>query len=108
MAVLDVQKINQNGVSPSFVAADSLGDEFKNDGKTVLHVKNGGAASINLTINSQQLCNFGFDHDHSISVPAGGDRMLGPFDRTRFNSDTGNVAVSYSDVTSVTVSAIAI
>jgi hypothetical protein len=108
MAVLDKQNINSNGVAPTFSVASSTGDEFKNDENTFLHVKNGGAASITVTINSQQLCNHGSTHNLSISIPAGGERMIGPFNRTRFNNDTGNVEVGYSDVTSVTVAAISI
>jgi hypothetical protein len=52
MAVLEKQKINSNGVAPTFVAASATGDQFKNDGNTLLHVKNGSAASITVTINS--------------------------------------------------------
>jgi hypothetical protein len=108
MAVLDKQKINSNGVAPTFSAASATGDQFKNDENTFLHVKNGSAASITVTISSQETCNHGFVHHLSIAVPAGGERMVGPFNRTRFNNDTGNVEVSYSAVTTVTVAAISI
>jgi hypothetical protein len=108
MTILNVLRVNQNGANPAFVAASSTGDEFPNDGKTMFHVKNSGAASITITVNSSQPCNYGFDHDHTVTVPNGGERMIGPFDRTRFNNSVGNVEVSYSAVTSVTVAAISI
>lgn len=107
MADLSVQTITTNGLSPTFSSADAAGDEFVNDGRTFLHVKNGGASSIDVTIDSKQQCSFGFDHDITVSVPAGGERLIGPFPTSRFNdSQTGKASVSYSDVTSVTVAAI--
>lgn len=108
LAVLTKQKINANGVAPSFTAASATGDEMPNDGNTVCHVKNGSASSITVTINSQEKCSQGFDHDLTITVPASGERMIGPFSRTRFNNTNGNVEVSYSAVTSVTVAALSI
>lgn len=107
MALLNVQKASLTGLAPAFVAASAGGDSFVNDGKTVLHVKNGGASEITVTINSQQPCNYGFDHDVVVAVPAGGERIIGPFRQDRFNDANGQVAVTYSAVTSVTVAAIA-
>lgn len=52
MAVLTVQQVNLDGISPTFVAADAGGDEFVNSGKAVLHVKNDGTNSITVTVNS--------------------------------------------------------
>ncbi|MBC7193861.1 hypothetical protein [Marinobacter sp.] len=107
MALLNVQKASLTGLAPTFVAASAGGDSFVNDGKTVLHVKNGGASEITVTVNSQQPCNYGFDHDVTVAVPAGGERIIGPFRQDRFNNSDGQVMVSYSAVTSVTVAAIA-
>lgn len=104
MADLTIQKINQTGIAPSFVAASSVGDTFANDGKTFLHVKNGGASPITVTIDSVAPCNYGFDHDVQVTVGAGAEQIIGPFETYRFNTD-GKVSVSYSGVTSVTVAA---
>lgn len=106
MGNLIINRITQNGVNPTFVPASVGGDTFVNDGKTFLHVKNGGAAAITVTMNSQKLCNYGFDHDHPISVPAGSELMIGPFDRLRFNNNTNSISITYSAVTTVTVAAI--
>lgn len=108
MAVLTVQKVAQSGLAPSFGAAASGGDEFANGGRTMLHVKNGGGASITVTITSVKQCDQGSTHNVQVSVPAGGERVIGPFDPTRFNNSSGRVAVSYSAVTSVTVAALEI
>jgi hypothetical protein len=52
-----------------------------------------------VTVDSVAPCNYGFDHDYSVSVPAGGERILGPFPIGRFGV---NVAVAHSFITTVT------
>lgn len=106
MATLAVQKVTLNGLGPSFVAASVGGDEFINTGRVMLYVKNGGASAVDVTINSQTQCNYGFDHDVVVSIPAGGERIVGPFPKTRFDDANGKVQIAYSDVTSITVAAI--
>lgn len=106
MAQLNVQGTGLTGLAPTYQAADAVGDSFANNGRTFIHVKNGGAASITVTVDSQQSCSQGFDHDVAVAVPAGAERMIGPFNQARFNDANGNVLVFYSAVTSVTVAAI--
>lgn len=105
MAVLSVQSITQAGIAPTFSAAGAAGDSFSNNEKTYFHVKNGGASSITVTVDSFTKCNHGFDHDITITVPASGERIIGPFPSARFNDDSSKVNVTYSAVTSVTVAA---
>ena len=107
MALLTVQSISGEGVSPTFRAATASGDTFPNDGRTMLHIKNGGTAAVTVTFDSVEKCNFGFDHDLTVSIPASGERIVGPFDPARFNNKVnGLVSVTYSGVTTVTVSAL--
>lgn len=108
MATLTVQESKYDTpVQPSLVAAAAGGDEFDNDGKTWLRVDNGGAPDVNVTINSQKNCNFGFDHDSGPhTVPSGETRIIGPFNTDRFNDSNGRCQVTYDDVTSVTVAVI--
>lgn len=103
MAVLTVQEATLTGVAPTYVAADAAGDSFPNLSGTVLSVKNASAAAITVTVNSTAPCNYGFDHDVAVSVPAGSERTIGPFEARRFGSSVG---VAYSAVTSVTVAAL--
>lgn len=102
MALLAVQLISHAGLNPAFAAADVAGDTFGNDGSTSLHVKNGGAGAITVTVGSDKLCDQGFDHDIAVNVPVGAERLIGPFRPKRFG---GVAAVTYSGVTSVTVAA---
>ncbi len=107
MATLTVQQTDLDGTVPSYVAAIGGGDEFLNDGRTMLHLKNGSGSPITVTVNSLVACNQGSDHDSITSVGAGAEAMIGPFNETRFNdSSTGRAAITYSGVTSLTIAAI--
>jgi hypothetical protein len=103
MAVLTPVSPGLTGAIEAFVAASAGGDSFPNDGHTMLHVKNGSGASINVTITSLVNCNQGVNHPVVVAVPAASERIIGPFDQTRFGT---SVAVAYSAVTTVTVAAV--
>lgn len=102
MAVLTVKQISLTGLNPAPAAAAAGGDSFANNGKTYLYVNNGGGGQITATIDAVSNCNFGFDHDAAVAVPAGETRLIGPFPTNRFGPTCG---VTYSGVTSVTVEA---
>jgi len=108
MAELTVQKVGLSGLNPAFVAADSAGDSFANEGRVFLHVKNGDTVDRIVTIDSVQSCNFGFDHDITVTVLAGEDSQIGPFSTIRFNNENRLVNVTYDAVISTTVAAIQI
>ena len=106
MAVLTVQKPTADTpVVLNFTAASSGGDQFTNTGRERLHVKNGGAGAVTVTITAHKACSQGFLH-HSVQsvAPTGAsDEVLGPFDVFRFNDATNAVLIGYSGVASVTV-----
>lgn len=103
MAQLNVQKTTLSGVAPAFAAADAGGDTFANTGREYLHVKNASAGAVTVTVDAVRSCDQGFDHNASVSVPAGGERVLGPFTKHRFG---GVASVSYTAVASVTVAVV--
>jgi hypothetical protein len=103
MGTLAAQVIVLAGVTPSLAAASAGGDQWANTGREYLHIKNAGGSSIDVTVNSQKTCNQGFDHDVTVAVPNGEERLVGPFPKERFNDENGYAQVSYSDVTSVTI-----
>ncbi len=112
MATLTVQTIDSSdtttGLTPVYDAADAgLSDEFVNNGRTFLHVKNGGGGAIVITVNSRLNCDQGFDHNYVVNLGAGNEAMIGSFSNPRFtNTTTGRTTVSYDSVSSVTVAAI--
>lgn len=105
MATLALQQIANTGIVPTFAAAAGAGDEFPNNGKTYIEVINGGGSPINVTIASQyQNPPPGTDNeDIVVAVANGVQKKIGPFNQVGFNDADGNVQVTYSGVTSVTV-----
>ena len=101
MAALTTTKMAVTGIDPSsyLTAAAGGGDTFVNDGNTFFHALNSDASSTNIT--------FGAPVDVVVAVPASGRRLIGPFSTARFNDSSGNVQVSYSSVTSLTVAPVA-
>jgi hypothetical protein len=106
MATLTVTNITLSGGTPSFVSADSAGDLFANTGGTTMfHVKNSDSSSHNVTFDCQKPCNYGYDHDVVGAVPAGEERIIGPFTTYRWNNADGKVSATYDAVTGLTVAA---
>lgn len=106
MAVLTVQAPSMGGLEPVYTDAAASGDTFGNQGNVCLFVQNGGEATIDLTFVAQNKCNQGHLHDLKVSVEAGKEKVIGPFEPTRFNDTTSMVHVNYSAVDSVKVAAI--
>lgn len=99
-----VQRIDKDGLTPSYTGSLSAANtyQFYNDGRVFLHVKNGGGSPDTVTITAQKSVD-GLDvPDRTVSVPAGEERMIGPFDRSVFNDANGLVNVTHSFITSVT------
>lgn len=105
MADLSIQEITRAGLKPAFVAAEAAGDKFINNGKSYAEVINGGAGAINVTVDSIAPCDQGFDHNEVINIPATEQRKIGPFGKPRFNDTVAKIALTYDDVTSVTIGA---
>lgn len=108
MADLTVQEISRSGLKPTMVACAAGGDAFVNGGKSFLLVNNADVADHDVSIDSQVLCDQGFDHNITVNVPAGEERLIGPFPAKRFNDVNGKSQISYpgGDVTSLTIAAI--
>lgn len=107
MAQLTIQTIARTGLEAAYVAAAALGDEFLNNHRTFLHIKNGGGASIDVTFAVQDTVDGLAVTARTVAVPGGEERMIGPFGPEYDDAHT-NVKVTYSDVTTVTVAAISL
>ena len=108
MATLTIKQAALTGTDPAYEAANAGGDEFTVGAKTYLHVKNGGGGSITVTVDSKVNCDQGSDHNSVTSVPAGGERIIGPFEDVQRWGDASSkrAAITYSGVTSVTIAAL--
>ena len=103
MALLATQVPLPSGLAPAYAAASAGGDTYTPGANVVLHAKNGSGAAITVTVDSRVLCSQGVDHDLAVSVPAAGERMIGPLTPGRFGDSSGIGGITYSGVTNLTV-----
>lgn len=105
---LTAQEVVTTGLSASYVAATVDGHMFVCNQRRILHVKNGGAGALTVTVQTDLTRDGNLAlPDRTVSIPAGEDRFIGPFDAStyqqRSGADAGKVYVDYSVQTSVTV-----
>lgn len=105
MAILTSQHVTLAGLTTSFAAASGGGDKFAPGNNVMLHVKNGGGSPVTVTVDSKTPSNWGSDANVVVSVPASGEKEIGPFGPGRFAGSDGLADVTYSGTTSVTVAA---
>lgn len=103
------QTIAGTGLAPAYTAANVDGHAVLNRGEMFLHVKNGGAAPVNVTLVTPSTVRGRAVADDVVAVPAAGERMIGPFDPNLFDfgsgADANKMHVDFSAVTSVTLGA---
>lgn len=100
--------------SPSVNSAVSLGavaagtsDQFLNDGRILLYVKNTNASSRTITVVTGGVVAGSIAiADVTFSVAQNEEKVIGPFPPRYFNNGNGYVVVSYSATAGVTVAAI--
>lgn len=110
MATLSVQSIVRTGLNPSLASAANGGDAFANDGRTFLRVVNANVGAARTITIASQLAASAVPQgtaktDLTVSVPASGERWIGPFDPAAFNDANGRVVATYSSEADLTVGA---
>lgn len=108
-AALTVKQVERTtGLTPAYEAAQAPGsgsNYFANDGRTFLHIKNGGGAPITATFQTPGDVNGLAIADLVITVNNATEKMVGPLEPSIFNQADGTVYVDWSAVTTVTVMA---
>ena len=102
-SVQQIQRIS--GLTPSYTAAQAPGsgsNAFQNEGKTCIHIKNGSGSSMTATFQTAATLNDLAVADLVITVGAGAEKLVGPFEPGIFNQSDGKVYVDWSLETSVT------
>lgn len=96
------QSIQRAGAIPTYNPATVTdGDSFVNDGRTWVHVKNGSASPVTLTIAVPQTVD-GLDvADRTVSVAAGAEKVIGPFPTTTYNQIDSSVWLNWSAVADI-------
>lgn len=111
MALLTAQVTTLTGLEPTFTAASAGGDTFATTGKELLYIKNAGAATRTVTVNDPNTTGptgaKAFDADVDIVIPAGEERVAGPFTAARFRDTADNeVHMTYSSEADLTLALI--
>lgn len=95
-SLLPAQQLALAGLKPTYAAADvANGSYFPNQGNVFLHVKGGGAPST-ITLSVPQKANGVTIGNHTVSVPAGEEWMIGFLPGFPFNQSDGSVYVDFS------------
>lgn len=103
MATLAVAVAVRTGIDMAGVAATSGGDQFPNTGREYLQIFNGDSGSHTVTPVTQLAPDGQTVSALTVAVPAGATKVIGPFPPGVYNDVNGNVQLTYSAVTSVTV-----
>ena len=105
MAALTSVSESQQGISVAAVAAAGGGDTFTNTGRTRLLIFNGSGGSITVTvITSGTEPKTGLAiADASVVIPSGEDHIVKPMPVSVYGT---TVSITYSGVTSLTISVI--
>ncbi|MFJ8603390.1 hypothetical protein ACIREM_32730 [Streptomyces shenzhenensis] len=109
MATLTTQTIGLSGLGATYANAAAGGDKCQVGDRTFLHVKNGAASNITVTLTATAAVRGQAVSNLTVAVPASGDRMIGPLPADLLASPTdGLCAIGYSASASVTVAALRI
>lgn len=112
MGTLTVQSPGESGADITFAAADAGGDvAANNEHDVVLLVKNDDASGKTVTITAQKTTTdkrgYGSvtKSNAAHTVAAGAIAVIGPFSNA-FNNSSGQIAITYDAVTSLTIAAV--
>ena len=112
MATLTRQAKSRAGTTVTFAACAGGGDVVENvDGKTELWILNGSGGALTVTVAAVVTTvntpsgNFEMT-SKAKSVGAGATVQMGTFEPGLFNNSSGQLAITYSGVTSLTIAAV--
>lgn len=103
MATLSVQTALKTGIQPTLAAAAGGGDQFSNDGKTLIWIKNVNASARTLTIVSQATTDGLAVADRTVSIPGTDDTFIADLDKNVYNDSNGRVQLTYSTEVDLTI-----
>lgn len=105
---VSVQRPTAAGLKPTNTGSLSTSNTYlvPNDGKTVLRVNNKSGEATKVTIKTPNTVGGNAIADKEVEVIAGEERIIGPFERDTYNNVDGNLEVTFSKITEVTVAAL--
>lgn len=109
MATLSTQVVALSGLNPTYAAATGGGDKCEVGDRNFLHVKNGSASAVTVTLTATASVRGQSVSNLTVSVPASAERMIGPLAADLLQNQTdGLCGIGYSSATTVTVAALRI
>ena len=104
--VVTVQETSRDGLTPTYVAADATnGHEFTGSQKEVIHVKNGNASDVVMTVVTNMTQDGLAVADKTITIPAGEERICGAWLKSVYHGPSASLVQFDFDIdTSVTFS----
>jgi len=112
MAIITAQKITQAGLEPVVVTPTAAGDKLANTAIQFFHVANDGGVAMTATVVPvvttvvDPLLGTLKKENAILSLAAGEEGFLGPFEVDAFNDVDGNITITCSAQTSVKLSAL--
>jgi len=106
MADIPVTGFTGDGTSITYTSVNSGGDTVSNNGRVLLLFQNGSGSDYDITFTTTTTVDGEDVADKTVTVPANGDYVAGPFERQFYNNSNGKIDISYSGTTSLTVAAV--
>jgi len=107
MAQLTIQVAATAGLEATYAACTAGGDKFQNDGRTLIHIKNGHSSPQTVTIaaNVDNPPPGTIESDQAVAVTNAEERLIW-VPQAGYNDANGDVNLSYSGVTALTIAII--
>ena len=110
MATLTAQTLTTASLTATFTAAAAAGDEFINDGHTVIYVKNADAATRSVVVASQfspvpkglAVANC------TIDIAASTNTFCGFFNQRAYNDSSGMVQMTYASESGLSIAVVSV
>lgn len=90
-----------DGLAGTYTAPTANNDQVANNGRRVVHVKNGSGSSLTVTVNIGGAINGHTPAAIPVTIAAAADKYFGPFPAS-YNQPDGNVYLDYSAVATIT------
>ena len=106
---LTPQVLTTSGITPSYTGSHSTSDTYlvRNNGRCYVHIKKSGAGDCDATFETPGNVGGNAIADLVVTVPATtGDKMIGPFPPNIYNDSVGDVNITFSEITGLTIAVV--
>lgn len=106
---LTPQGLAPTGITPSYTGSLLTTNTYlvRNNGRVMLHFKKSGAGDCTVTIDTPGTVGGLAIAQQTITVAATtGDKMIGPFPSSVYNNSAGNLSITLSEITGLTVAVV--